>query len=328
VRLRRALLVSFLALGLALSLGSPLCAQTDPATGAAIVVEVNGYPITRADLDQALAMDDEYLRLQKKGSSAEAVALRKRIEQKVLELLIDEVLLTEAARNAKIALSPDEEREVMRLFEERVKGDWGSVEALEQYLKARGLPIERLKTRHRNGFLVRKLLHEEAGRAAFVRPAEIREYYEAHAESFREQGQVEISQIVVRKGGTEPDARALIDQAAKALAEGKPFADVAKAYPDGPNYEQGGKLVVQSIGALKKELRETVEKLKEGETSPIIETKDAYMLVRVDRIVADRVRPFEEVQDEIYERLEDQARIERFESLKRRLRDKAFIKRK
>lgn len=304
------------------------CCPSARAQGAAIVVEVNGTPITRADLDEALAMDDEWRDILRKGSGLGEAALRRQIEQRVLDQLVDEILLVEAAKAARIALTPEEERDVQRDFEQRVRHDWGSVEALEQMLKAAGLSIERLRARHRNSLLVRKLVQGELVRALPVRPSDIRSYYERNREAYREPGRVEISQILVRRAGrSEEEARALVEAALQAVERGRPFAEVARGYPDSPNHESGGKYSVASLADLAKEIRTAIEGLEEGKASGIIETPRSFCIVRLDRLTPDRFRSFDDVQNEIFDKLERHAREERLEALRLKLRQSAFIKR-
>jgi parvulin-like peptidyl-prolyl isomerase len=312
----------------ALALPGPARAQPGDA-GAAIIVEVNGTPITRADLDEALLMDEDFLRLQRLGSAAAAAELRRQAVERVLEGLIDEVLLADAARAARIGLTPEEEREVQRLFAERVKEGWGSVEALEEALKLRGVRIERLKARHRTGFLIRKLAYEEAGRAGFVRPEELRRYYDEHKESWRRAGRVVVSIIRVRKAGRDPEgARTMIEEAAARLEKGESMAAVAKDYPDGPKFDEGATLEMKHLDELRREWREPVKALRTGERSGVIESQDDFVIVRVEERVEESFQSFEEVQDRIYQTLEDEVRRERLEAIRARAREAAFIKRR
>lgn len=328
-------LAAGLVLVLVFVLAAPRCAAQDgpPPLGApgatAIIAEVNGVPITRADLDESLAMDDDYLRYQSMGQGQNVAALKRKAEEVVLNRLIDEILIAEAARQARVALSTEEEREVDRIFEERVKADYGSAENLEEYLKARGLPIDRLRNRHRQGFLLRKLLQEESGRGMFVRPAEIRKHYEEHLESYRLAGRIEISQIVVNKRGRPvEEAKAQIADALEALKKGKPFPEVVKEFPDSPNLDVAGRRTLASTNDLfSKEEKAIAKDLKQGETSGVIDTPKYFTIIRMESNVADSFQPFEEVQDKIYLELENLSRLDRFEQLKKRLREKAYIKR-
>ena len=71
--------------------------------------------------------------------------------------------------------------------------------------------------------------------------------------------------------------------------------------------------------------RPTILALKVGERSGVVETRDDFFIARVDRVQGDRVKSFEEVQDEIYTRLEDEVRRARLDDLRERLRKTAFI---
>jgi len=294
--------------------------------GAAIIVEVNGVPITGADLDEALLMDDDYLRAKRLGSSAAAAELRRQAEARVLDALVDEILLLGAARAARITLTPEEEKGVATEFDERVKERWGSVEALEEEMKVRRIRIEKLKTRNRNGFIIRKLAYEEMGRGGFVRPEELLRYYEDHKDRWRQDGVAVVSIIRVLKAGRSPeDARAAIDQALAALEKGQSMAEVATGYPDGPKFDEGATIEAKSIQEMRPAWRPALLALKAGERTGVVETKDDFFIAKLERLESDRARAFEEVQDEIYTRLEDEVRRERLDALRERLRKSAFV---
>ncbi|HVY60916.1 MAG TPA: peptidylprolyl isomerase, partial [Planctomycetota bacterium] len=188
-----------------------------------------------------------------------------------------------------------------------------------------GLPPERLKQRHRNGFLIRKLLMQEAPTAGFVRPEDIRRYYEEHKDEYQQPARLDLAVIQVSKEGRSlDDARAMIETARARLATGTAFAVVAKDYPDSPS------ALVQADGrsGLKPDWRRALGDLPPGELGPVTQTARAFCVFRVERETAASFQRFEDVQDKIYEKLEERARLERREALIRRLREKAFIKRR
>ncbi|GIW71507.1 MAG: hypothetical protein KatS3mg102_1049 [Planctomycetota bacterium] len=293
-----------------------------------IVAEVDGVPITRRDLEEALLLDEQWLRL---GGEAGLPAreLRERIERRVLGELIDHRLLLQQAERLGLQLAPEEQAEVERLFEERVKADWGSVEALRTYLEERRLGLQRLRARYREQFLIRKLLQREmAFSDDFVRPAEIRRYYELQSASYQLPGRVVFRYIQISKARHgEETARRLAESIAAALRAGADWGALCREHSDGARAEEGGRMEVRAeddIGL--PALREAVARLEPGQTSEVIETESALFIVRLEQRQPAGRRPFAQVQQEIQERLLQERREQLIRQLKARLRAQATIR--
>jgi parvulin-like peptidyl-prolyl isomerase len=311
--------------------GPPRGAPGDGGGGGAVAIaaEVNGEPITRRDLDEELTLDHDWVQMQRGGAGKGGEALRRKIKERALDALIDDILITQAAKKKKVTLSPEEEKEFERRFEERIKEDWGSVEAFDEYLKDRGVPLARQKAQVRNHFIMQKLVDQETLRAdGFVRPADIRAYYEAHREEYREPGQVVFAEIDFKLATHSPEeARASADEALRAIQAGSDFAEVARARSEGAHKESGGEFKVESVDALRdKEVADALKKLKPGEVSGALATARAITIVKLIAVREESYRRFEDVEEEIDRKLDDLKRTERHRELLQRLRAEATIK--
>jgi parvulin-like peptidyl-prolyl isomerase len=298
-----------------------------PANAAAIVAEVNGQPITRRDLEEELALDGEWLRLQRTGAKG-GEALKKKLRERDLDLLIDDMLISQSAKKKKIVLTPEEEKEIDRRFEDRVKEDFGSMEAFAEYLQERGVSLDRQKSRFKNHFYLIKLMEADAFKTdTFVRPADIRDYYTAHREEYREPGQVVFAHIdFMRAGHSADEVRTTAEQALADLKAGKPFEELARERSEGPHREEGGVMKVDGLGSLQKELAEALRRLQPGEVSGVIETPRYLSIVRLDSAKQESYKAFEDVEPEIEQKLDEQRRMDRLSDLKTRLRQEATIK--
>ncbi len=298
---------------------------------AAIIAEVNGQPITRHDLEEALALDEDWLRLERQGRAgggASLDVLRQRVRDRVLDRLIEDALLVQAARERGIELTPEDEKDIERDFVERARARWGSVEALEEALKERGVSIQRLRRDQRNAAIIRKLLQVEAQKVdLFVRPQEIREYYETHREEYREPGQVVFGHIDVKTAKrSREEARKIAEEILAEIRAGKDFADVARARSEGVHAEQGGEWKAESLRSLRKDIADALGRLAPGEVSEPVEVRDGYMILKLYRLEPESFKPFEAVQEEIAARLQRAKIDERIEELKSRLRAQASIR--
>jgi hypothetical protein len=116
-----------------------------------IAAEVNGAPITRRDLAEELSLDPDWLRLERQSGKANE-QLRKTIRRRALDLLIDDILIAQAAKRRKVSFTPDEERDLENRFEEWARESYGSVEAFGEYLRDRGSTLAKQKERFWNHF--------------------------------------------------------------------------------------------------------------------------------------------------------------------------------
>lgn len=317
------------------ALAAPAHCQTGPPVSDvgsdAIVAEVNGEPITHRDLEEELSLDREWMQVQRGGSAGKgSEAVRKRIKERALEMLIDDILVRQAAKRKKIALSPEEEREFERRFTERIKEDWGNFEAFEEYLRDRGVPLERQKSQVRNHFIMQKLLDMQAlSHDSFVRPADIRAYYAAHREEYRDPGQVVFSHIDIPfPRHPKEEARRTAEEVLKEIQAGKDFAEVARARSEGVHAETGGEWKVESFESLTKELAQALRPMKPGEVSGVLELSRSFTILKLQSVQEETFKSFEAVEEEIERKLEEQKRAERHQELLTRLRADATIKRR
>lgn len=139
---------------------------------------------------------------------------------------------------------------------------------------------------------------------------EIRQYYDANRQEFREPERVVVEKLVFP--GTDADARKKAAAAETALRAGKPFGEVARAQapgepPASETIERG-----QSRGPL----AEAVLGLPEGETTPPVEVDGTLVVAQVRRRTPAGPRPFEAVRETIRGKLVREAETRVFDASK------------
>lgn len=165
-----------------------------------------------------------------------------------------------------------------------------------------------------------------------VSPDEMLEYYQTHLSDYEYPTQARWEELMVRKGRFNHPSEAYAELArmgnevwlrgSASGVRGPAFAEVAKARSDGYTAQNGGLHDWTTQGALKTAaIDQALFTLEVGQMSPILESDEAFHIVRVlERRLAGR-RPFTEVQAEIRERLKEQrfqAGIEQYLSKLRR----------
>jgi peptidyl-prolyl cis-trans isomerase SurA len=98
-------------------------------------------------------------------------------------------------------------------------------------------------------------------------------------------------------------AQAKIIAIHKQLAAGSKFDELARKESNGPTAEQGGDLGYFKRGDLAKTLEDETFKLKAGEYTPPIHTRQGFVILMVNDHIEAGTPPFERVREQIQERL-------------------------
>lgn len=165
-----------------------------------------------------------------------------------------------------------------------------------------------------NHALSRRLLASEV-RGKAIPDSELRAFYEAHRDEWSRPARVRVREIVVTPEA-EPSATAREDdaatpEAARAKAErlhrralaGESFAELAGAHGESPTARYGGEIGWVVEGRHVEEYERAALGLSVGEISPVLETARGWVILRVEEREEGQVTPFEEVADEIRQRL-------------------------
>lgn len=160
-----------------------------------------------------------------------------------------------------------------------------------------------------------KTVTDKAPAPALVTDEEARKFYEDNKAQFEEPEMIEASHILVKFDKEQPTAeekaatlRKCQEIAAKILADGSNFAEVARESSDCPSKEQGGSLGKFKRGDMVKEFDEAVWSMEAGRVSEPVETVFGYHIIKAGPRTAATVRSFDEVKEELVNYLNGQAR--------------------
>lgn len=136
-------------------------------------------------------------------------------------------------------------------------------------------------------------------------PAEIAAYYDAHRQEFARPERVRLRQILVEQ-------RAAADRAAKEIAAGTPFEEVARRLAKG---EAGGFQGVLARADLPPAFADAIFSLRPGEVSRVLPAEYGFHLFQVVERLPAEVAPFDEVKEGIRARLRQERADHRLASL-------------
>jgi peptidyl-prolyl cis-trans isomerase SurA len=232
----------------------------------------------------------------------------------MLDALITEKLLEkEAAAKGIVVSDADVDGYVAEVKARNGLSDAAFVTALLQ----QGLTVEAYRQSIRDELRRAQLINQEIRGRVNVSPEEIQRYYDAQREDYRTSGGRTVRNIfftVPPGAGDEERARvrAQAEEVRSKARSRRAFRKLAEEHSEGPGADQGGLLGTFEKGEMTEVLDAVAFALDEGTVSEVIETPDGFHLLMVDEEVDATYRPVEDVEDDIRERLYDEALADRY----------------
>jgi peptidyl-prolyl cis-trans isomerase D len=127
-------------------------------------------------------------------------------------------------------------------------------------------------------------------------------YYEENKQRFEKPAQRKAAHILINDDAQAQDT---LKEIQGKLAQGEPFAELAKEYSQDPgSAEQGGDLGLVSPGDMVEAFDEALFNMEEGQISEPVKTQFGYHIIYLENIKAARIPNFEEVKDDIVRELQ------------------------
>jgi len=252
-----------------------------------IVASVNGKQITTADLEKAY--QGRINGAQQLPTPEEAQALK---FQLLTQMINDEILLQMASANGLTATDAEVETKFTDLKSQYTE------EKFQGMLKDQKMTADDIKAEMRKGLTVEKLITKEITQRITVSDAEIKDLFEKNRASFNLPEGYHLQHILVTPvqeqqitNGKRDDAKSPADAKTKAeklfrdIQGGQDFGLVARDWSeDSDTAPNGGDLGFQPIAKLEEidpKVSQAVQRLKIGESSPLLETKYGYHILKL-----------------------------------------------
>ncbi|MBP7125877.1 peptidylprolyl isomerase [Myxococcota bacterium] len=280
------------------------------------VARVNGKEIPRA------AFDAEMNKITQGGTRQIPEDRLRKIQENVVNRLVEEELLAQEIQRQGIQVT---EAEIDAEFE-KYRGRFKSEEQFNSYLTHGKTTIEEIRARLRSSLALTKLL-QKLGRLD-VPEEEVRQAYQTGIKMYTEPEQVQARHILIKVAENAPAdqveaARKKAMEALKKVRGGEDFGNVARTHSDDAmSKEKGGDLGFFRRGVMVPKFEEAAFAMQPGEMSKEpVRTPFGFHIIQVTDRKAERVKPFEEVQDQIRESLRNRntfkARRELVEQLRK-----------
>ncbi len=287
-----------------------------------IVAVVNDEMITLSEFREQYEATVQQL---KGGFQGEE--LEKQIEfvkKELMNMMITDLLLKQMAREKSLNVADQ-----VRATIENIKKEnhLESDDDLKRAIGQQGMDYSDWLKQLEDNLLVQAVRYTEVDRAIVLDDAETVNYYKQHTGDFIEPEEFHIRAVYLAAEGKT--AQALEDvktQVSDKLKAGEPFNALAKEFSEGPGKEAEGDLGTFKKGELDKTLEQAVSKLKAGEVSGWLGTKNGWYLVKLEEKKDSRQKSLDEVKKFIEDRLYNEKRQKKTEEFLKTLREKSYIK--
>jgi len=308
--------------------GFTVASLADVVTVEQIIAKVNGEIITNVDLDH----DRADLEKQLKGNGLTGQRLEDALKAEVPNLLrnkIDNLLLVQKGKEMELKVDPDVNKYIADLQRQTGTADPQKFEALVR--QETGKSYEDFKADIKNNLLLQGVMREEVMRKIQFKQEEIRAYYDAHKDEFQREERVFLREIAISTQGKQdnPTAVAAAEKKAKDLVDrarrGERFNELAQTNSDSPTAKDGGALDPYKKGELAPAIEAAVWDKERGTVTDPIKIPTGLLILRVDEHHKAGLAEFEEVEQEIQNRILDSRRQAALRAYLTKLRDVSFL---
>jgi peptidyl-prolyl cis-trans isomerase SurA len=303
-------------------------AAAAPAAPAQQVVEeivaiVNNDIITLSDFRNQYEATEAQLRAAQLPADQMTQQLAQ-LRKDFLDSLITNMLLLQKA--GELGLNVQEQMKGM-IESIKTQNNIASDADLRRAVESQGINYNDWLKQAEEDMLRRGVIYTEIQRSIVLEDAEVVQYYKKNPAEFTTPTQYKIEAIYLAdEGRTADEIEALKASVDAKLKSGAAFTDTAAELSDEPLKDAKGELGTFKEGELEPALESPLERLKAGETSPWINIKSGWYLLKLVEKTDSFLRPFDEARKEVEEKIYNSKAMVKQEAYLKELRDKSFVK--
>jgi len=312
---------------LSVAAGALLSAQgQQPFVMEQIVAKVNGEIITKSELERMKKNMVEDMKARGASAAEVSQAMQER-EKDFLREKIDTMLLVQKGRDLSINLDPEVTKYIAGLQRQSKITDTDKFQA---YVRENtGMPYEDYRAEVKNNMLTRRVIGQEVSSKIIIPKAEVRKYYDEHKDEFKREERVFLREIFLNIEGKSEAEKAAVEKKAKDLVnrarKGEKFGDLARDNSDADSAKNEGELPPYKKGELRKELEEKVWAAKRNDVVDPIAFPNGWLIVKVDEHHQAGLAEFEEVENEVMNKLFEPRMQPAVREYLTKLRSEAFL---
>ena len=284
--------------------GTPVAATSAAVTIERIIAKIDDDIIMLSELQDFVKPNVDKLKRNFRGEQ-----LNRRIrelELQALDAMIENRLILTRAAALELSVS---EKEIENAIAGILRQNKTTTAGLREFLSSQGMTMEKYREEIREKLLARKVESTEVGVRVSVVEQEIADYYDAHADDYREAESRTVRQVFlpVSKGAAAADIEAQRKKAdiayEEAMKPGAGFAGVAEKHSEGPARSRGGSLGSVKKGEVFPELEQLIFSTPKGGTSKPTRTRVGFHVIHVDDVKPGKVITLDRVSGKIRNKL-------------------------
>ncbi len=302
-------------------------AQSNNRVVEEIAAKVNGDIITRGELDQTRKESEQTHRAE--GLTGQRLTDAVRADSaRSLRDQIDLLLLVQKGKDVGVNVDGDVTRELADMqVASKISDPDKFHEAIRQQY---GMSFEEFRDKMKRQYLARRVISQEVGYRIQIPDADMQKFYEEHKAEFVRKEQVFLSQILISTEGKTPEQAAVAEQKAKDIVarakRGEKFSDLVRDNSDDPEtVRTGGSLPAYQRGMMEKTWDDQVFAAKRGDVVGPLKGPLGFEILRVDERYEAGQASFEEVRNEIQERMAGPRMEPKIREYLTTLRQEAFL---
>ncbi|PIS37201.1 MAG: hypothetical protein COT35_07280 [Nitrospirae bacterium CG08_land_8_20_14_0_20_52_24] len=311
--------IAYLLLALVFCSGGLFAAEMPPEK---IVASIDGAGITEAQLQSEMNRLIPQIFFHQGVDEDKKNVLR----QEALKNLIEKELKYQEA----VRLGLEVKKKVLKKELNKVIASYPSQKAFDERLKAGHFTRDDVIQEIRRNKLIELAYQKEVVEKVQVAEEQAKSYYEKNKEKFVQPVQIHLRNILLKVPPLADDfeKKTLRDKSeaiVKKVQEGLTFDEAVAQYSEGPDKEKGGDMGWLHKGRLAPEIEKAVMELKSGEIAGPFETFKGFYVFRLEKILPERMSPFDEVKEKLIAGLKERAVEERGKAWIEELKSKAKI---
>jgi parvulin-like peptidyl-prolyl isomerase len=278
----------------------------DVAVVEEIVCKVNGDIITRTELEKDRKDAENEFRQQ--GMTGRV--LQDAVNASTHDLLrkrIDQLLLVQKGKELDVKVDAEVTKRMANMQRQSGISD---PEKFQEYVREHaGMPYEDYKNEIKNQLLIERVIRQEVSSNIKFKREDLEKYYNAHKDEFQRKERIFLSDIYVSTDGKDDAGLAAADKKAKDLSarakKGEKFSEMAQTNSDAQDASAGGELPPYEKGQLRADIESAVWDKPRGFVSDPIKlpSPPGYYIFKVEDHQQAGLAAFEEVQNEVENRL-------------------------
>jgi len=285
-------------------LGMSLVGAADLGLVEEIIAKVNGDIITRGELERTRKTSEAELK-ERKVTGAQLQQALDESSKTSLRDRIDQLLLQQKGKELSINLDAEVTKYIADL---QRRANIADPEKFQQYVREQtGMPFEDFKAETRNGMMTQRVIRQEVSSRINVKKEELRKYYEEHKAEFVREERIFLREVLVSTEGKDAAGIAAAEKKAKDVAarasRGEKFPELAQTSSDAVTAQSGGEMPPFKKGELREDIEAAVWEKPKGAVTAPFKVPNGFLILKVDEHQKAGQADFEEVENEITDKV-------------------------